>query len=105
MRVAVCFQLKKSKSRLGGKCPLYLRCTLNGQRFETSTGFFLDPETWNESTQMVKGRTEEANVKSIEAKLSQDYSFGTLMQYKTTRKRLGEFLKIREGRKDIPISK
>lgn len=156
MRVTVCFQLKKSKSRLGGKCPLYLRCTLNGQRFEISTGFFIDPETWIESTQMVKGRTEEVKtinnrldkirtkvqdvynqlesmgqpfdissiknkllghsngkglieifdvvVKSIEAKLSQDYSFGTLMQYKTTRKRLGEFLKIREGRKDIPIS-
>jgi hypothetical protein len=129
---------------------------LNGQRFEISTGFFLDPETWIESTQMVKGRTEEAKtinnrldkirtkvqdiynqlesmeqpfdissiknkllghsngkglieifdvvVKSIEEKLSKDYSFGTLMQYKTTRKRLGEFLKIREGRKDIPIS-
>jgi hypothetical protein len=100
-------------------------------RFEISTGFFLDPETWIESTQMAKSRTEKAKainnrldkiktkvqdiynqlesrgqpldilcikskllghsngkglieifdvvVKSIEAKLSQDYFFGTLL--------------------------
>ena len=60
MRVTVCFQFKKTKSRLDGKYPLYLWCTLNGQRFEISTGFFLDSETWIESKQQVKGRIEEA---------------------------------------------
>ncbi len=59
MRVTVCFQLKKSKSRSDGKCPLYLRCTMNGQRFETSTGLFVESQNWVESTQQLKGKTEE----------------------------------------------
>lgn len=59
MRVTVCFQLKKLKSRSDGKCPLYLRCALNGQRFETSTGLFVEPQSWVESTQQLKGKTEE----------------------------------------------
>lgn len=33
MRVTVNFQLKKSKSREGGKCPVYVSCTLNGERY------------------------------------------------------------------------
>lgn len=62
MRVTVCFQLKKSISRPDGKRPLYLRCTMSGQRFEISIGFFLDSEMWVESTQQVKGKSEEAKI-------------------------------------------
>ena len=62
MRVTVCFQLKKSKSRADGICPVYCRCTMNGQRFEISTGFFLSSEMWNESKQLVKGRTEYGRI-------------------------------------------
>jgi len=43
MRVTVSFQLKKSKSRADGICPVYGRCTMNGQRFEIPTGFFYPP--------------------------------------------------------------
>jgi len=62
MRVIVCFQLKKSKTRLDGKCPLYLRCTMNGQRFEISTGFFLDSDDWIEMAQQAKGKSEDVKV-------------------------------------------
>jgi hypothetical protein len=62
MRVTVCFQLKKSKARADGVCPLYVRCTMNGQRFEISTGFFVFPDDWNETKQLVKGRTEEVKI-------------------------------------------
>ena len=62
MRVTVSFQLKKSKSRADGICPVYGRCTMNGQRFEISTGFFLSSEMWNESKQLVKGRTEDVRI-------------------------------------------
>ena len=44
MRVTVNFSLKKTKSRADGKCPVYVRCTKNNQRFELSTGIFIYPE-------------------------------------------------------------
>ncbi len=62
MRITVNFSLKKSKSRTDGKCPIYLRCTMHGQRFELSTGIFIDPVIWNEEKQQVKGRTEEVKI-------------------------------------------
>ena len=62
MRVTVCFQLKKSKIRTNGVCPLYVRCTLSGQRFEVATGFAVFPDDWNEAKQLVKGRNEEVKI-------------------------------------------
>jgi len=38
MRITVNVSLKRSKSRADGKCPVYVRCTMNNQRFELSTG-------------------------------------------------------------------
>ena len=62
MRISVCFQLKRSKSRSDGKFPLYLRCTMSGLRFETSTGFFLEKSSWIESAQLADGKLEEIKV-------------------------------------------
>lgn len=157
MRVAVCFQLKKSKMRTDGVSPLYVRCTLHGQRFEVATGFMVLHDNWNESKQLIKGRTEDVKiinnrldkirtriqdiynqlesiggsfdvltikerflgnrkekgllevfdsvVTNIEARLDKDYSSGTLKHYRTTKKRLVEFIKIRTERSDIALSK
>lgn len=66
MRVIVCFQLKKGKCReTDGKCPLYVRCTLNGQRFEVSSGLFIVNDLWSDDFQQVKGNTEEVKVLNI----------------------------------------
>ncbi len=62
MRVTVNFSLKRSKSRTDRKCPVYVRCTMNHQRFELSTGIFVIPESWNDSRQLVTGRTEESKI-------------------------------------------
>ncbi|MBN2814390.1 MAG: site-specific integrase [Bacteroidales bacterium] len=62
MRVTVNFSLKRSKSRADGKCPIYVRCTMNNQRFELSTGIFVLSEFWNYEKQQVNGRTEEAKI-------------------------------------------
>ena len=48
--------------RTDGECPLYVRCTMNGQRFEVATGFVVLPNDWNESKQLIKGRTEEVKI-------------------------------------------
>ena len=42
-------------------------------------------------------------IQSIENKLEHGYAFGTLKHYRTTRKRLGEFIQKYYGRKDIAL--
>jgi len=62
MRVTVNFSLKKTKSRADGRCPVYVRSTINNQRFELSTGIFIISESWNDQKQQVIGRSEEAKI-------------------------------------------
>ena len=64
MRVTVNFSLKRSKPRADGKCPVYLRCTMNNQRFELSTGIFTIKESWNDEKQQITGRTEETKIQN-----------------------------------------
>ncbi|WP_159516933.1 phage integrase SAM-like domain-containing protein [Sunxiuqinia indica] len=156
MRLIVNFSLKRSKSRANGKCPVYVRCTMNHQRFELSTGVFVIPEYWDDQKQRVNRRTEEAKVlnnrlvkvdtriqdvynqlesqgepfsvinvktkllgisnnkgvlevldgiiKSIDSRIGNDYSEGTLKHYKTSRKRLAGFFKSKFGRTDLALT-
>ncbi len=62
MRLTINFSLKKLKSRTDGKCPVYVRCTMNNQRFELSTGIFICPESWDDERQQVAGRSEESKI-------------------------------------------
>jgi site-specific recombinase XerD len=130
---------------------------MNGQRFEVATGFTAHHDDWNESKQLIKGRTEDVKiinnrldkirtkiqdiynqleslgepfdvrsikekflgnrkekglievfdlvVKDVEAKVGKDYSIGTLKHYKTSKKRLKDFLKSKIKSDDIPLSK
>ena len=157
MRVTVCFQLKMAKPRSDGKFPIYARCTLNGQRFEFATEFFIFSEMWNDSAQQITGRTEDVKilnnrlgkivskiqdiynqleslgepfgatsiknkflglsnergllevfdivVQNIENKLGKDFSYGTLKHYKTSRRRLEEFIKKYTNKDEIALSK
>ena len=56
MRVAFIFRLKRLKARLDANCPVYVRCTCNGERFELSTGIFLSAKFRHESLQRIKGK-------------------------------------------------
>lgn len=62
MRVTVNFSLKRSKSRTDRKCPIYVRCTMNNQRFELSTGIFVVPDNWDDERQRNTGRTEDTKI-------------------------------------------
>ncbi len=64
MRVTVNFSLKRTKSRADGKCPVYVRCTMNNQRFELSSSIFICPESWDDVRQQVVGRSEEAKIQN-----------------------------------------
>lgn len=47
MRVVTVFQLKTSKARADGSCPVYARVTIRGKRIELSTGLFVRPQIWD----------------------------------------------------------
>jgi site-specific recombinase XerD len=58
----VSFQLKKNKTRRDGKAPVYLRITLDGERFENSTHRYTDADSWDPVQQKVRGRNEAAKI-------------------------------------------
>ncbi len=62
MRVTVNFSLKRTKSRADGKCPVYVRCTMNNKHFECSTGIFIQPDLWNANKQQISGKSEEIKI-------------------------------------------
>lgn len=62
MRVTVNLLLKKSKSRSGGKSPVYARITLHGRRIEVSTGVFVDFADWDNNRQCIAGKSEKAGI-------------------------------------------
>lgn len=62
MRVTVNLQIKKTKERSDSKCPVYARCTMDGKRFELSTGIFLSMTEWDENAQVLLGRSEKVRI-------------------------------------------
>lgn len=54
------FTLRKPKNYVNGNVKIYLRITIDGQRCETATAQFADPELWDVKTGRVKGKSEEA---------------------------------------------
>lgn len=61
------FTLRKPKNYVNGNVKIYLRITIDGQRCETATAQFADPELWDIKAGRVKGKSEEA--KSINSYL------------------------------------
>lgn len=55
-RVTVNSQFKKRKTYEDGKRSVYLRCTLDEERFELLTGIFI-PDSCNNRKQKPKGKT------------------------------------------------
>src|SRR5438128_4519499 len=53
------FYLKKPKNYAGGNMPIYMRLTVNGQRFEISAQRECDPEKWNKQAERAVGKKEE----------------------------------------------
>ena len=157
MRIRISLQLKKSKKRNDGKCPVYARCVMNSRRIELSTSIYVTVDDWDNLRQEITGNTQEVRILnnhllkfvsgvydiynqleagkddfdvytikekitgitskdyfielfesiicSIEKKLRNGYSEGTLKHYRTTLKRLKDFVKELYFRKDIEIKR
>lgn len=58
--IKVLFYARKSKSNPNGQAPIYLRVTVNGQRFETATSRFVEIDKWSTEAGRVLGSSKEA---------------------------------------------
>lgn len=55
----VAFYLKKQKTTLAGKSPIYARITVNGKRIEISVKRCIEENNWNPVKGIAKGSREE----------------------------------------------
>jgi hypothetical protein len=59
-RMSILFFGKKTKNESDKLLSIYLRVTINGERFEVSTQRYIEPLKWSTSAGKVKGNSEEA---------------------------------------------
>ena len=59
-RMSILFYGKKTALDSSKKLWIYLRVTINGERFEVSTQHYVEPAKWSISAGKVKGSSEEA---------------------------------------------
>lgn len=73
---SVLFYARKSMANNQGECPIYMRITIAGERYEVGTRRFILEENWSKDTGRVKG--SGSNAKSIntylDSLLSKAYS-------------------------------
>lgn len=60
--LAMLFYLKKRSGYVSGLMPIYLRITVNGERFEISTKRDCEPEKWNNGTGRRIGTREDTRI-------------------------------------------
>jgi site-specific recombinase XerD len=61
-KITVLYYLRKSKVNAQAQMPIYQRITINGQRFDCSSGHFVDEAKWSSEASKMKGNTEEARM-------------------------------------------
>lgn len=59
-RMSILFFGKKTKNESEKLLSIYLRVTINGERFEISTQRYVEPPKWSTSASKVKGNSEQA---------------------------------------------
>jgi len=58
--IKVLFYVRKSKTTTTGLSPIYLRVTVDGQRFETASSRFIEMSKWSQDAGKAIGSTKEA---------------------------------------------
>lgn len=66
-KISLLFYLRKSKVNAQGLMPIYQRITIEGERFDSSTGHFVDELKWSPESGKMRGNSEEA--RSINSRL------------------------------------
>jgi site-specific recombinase XerD len=68
-KINVLFYLRKSKVNAVGRMPIFQRITVNGQRFDISTGHYVDESKWSSEISRMKGNSEEAHTVNSQLEL------------------------------------
>ena len=76
-RLSILFYGKKAKTTREGLMPIYLRVTIGGKRFETSTHRYVQPEKWSVGASRVKGNSADARTINtyLDSLLGKVYSY------------------------------
>ncbi|MGG7035741.1 MAG: site-specific integrase [Flavobacterium sp.] len=61
-KINVLFYLRRSKVNAQGKMPIFQRITIDGKRFDTSTGHYIEESKWSADFAKIKGNSEEARL-------------------------------------------
>ena len=61
-KILVLYFLRKSKVNAQGQMPIYQRITINKERFDISSGLFIEEDKWLSEAGKIKGNTEEARI-------------------------------------------
>jgi site-specific recombinase XerD len=61
-KITVLYYLRKSKVNAQAQMPIYQRITINGQRFDCSSGHYVDEAKWSSEASKMKGNSEEARL-------------------------------------------
>ena len=61
-KITVLYYLRKSKVNAQGQMPIYQRITINGQRYDVSSGHFTEEDKWSSEAGKMKGNSEEARI-------------------------------------------
>lgn len=59
-KISLIFYIRKSKINANGQVPIYQRITIEGKRYEISTGQFVEEAKWSTEAGRMKGNSEEA---------------------------------------------
>ncbi|PRZ26071.1 site-specific integrase [Flavobacterium granuli] len=57
--IIVLFYLRRSKVNAQGRMPIFQRITVDGRRFEVSTGHYVEESKWSVNSSRMKGNSEE----------------------------------------------
>ena len=60
--MSILFFGKKTKNDSDKSLSIYLRVTINGERFEVTTQRYIEPGKWSSAAGKVKGNSEEARL-------------------------------------------
>ena len=86
------FSLKRTKFHADGKCPVYVRYTMNNQRFELSTGIFIQSDIWNANKQQISGE----EIKLLNNRLVKiNLVYRTFILFISTVKNCSQFIQIK----------
>jgi hypothetical protein len=59
--IKILFYVRKTKTNSEGLAPIYMRVTVNGNRFETATSKYVDVGMWSNESMSLVGKSKEVN--------------------------------------------